>query len=188
MTTHSSERSLGRNAVVIGGSIAGLMAAQVLGDRFETVTLIDRDALPAGHADRRAVPQGGHGHALLASGLRALEHLFPGLEADLVASGAIPGDVIGSVRWFQHGHYKARFESGLKGVLMSRALLESTIRARVRRSPRVHFVERCHVLGLLASPGSAQVTGIRTRPDLPEDTRMADLVVDASGRESRSPT
>ena len=35
-----------RSAVVIGGSIAGLLAARVLADHFDTVTLIDRDVFP----------------------------------------------------------------------------------------------------------------------------------------------
>jgi flavin-dependent dehydrogenase len=33
-------------AIVIGGSIAGLLVARVLADYFETVTIIERDKLP----------------------------------------------------------------------------------------------------------------------------------------------
>ena len=79
------------------------------------------------------MPQGNHGHGLLASGLRGLTTLFPSIDRDLVDGGAVPGDVVGNIRWFQHGHYKARFQSGLDGVLLSRPLLEVTVRRRVQR-------------------------------------------------------
>ena len=56
---------IGGHAVVIGSSMAGLLAARALTDGYERVTVIDRDTLPAGLEGRRAVPQGRHAHALL---------------------------------------------------------------------------------------------------------------------------
>ena len=140
----------GEHAVVVGASIAGLVAARVLSTRFEHVTIVDRDSLPEADENRAGVPQGRHGHGLLASGFRALEQLFPGLERELVDDGAIPGDVIGNVRWFQHGYYKAKFQSGLSGILLSRALLEGTLRRRVRRLPNVSIMDGTRTLGLTA--------------------------------------
>ena len=66
-----------RHAVVVGASITGLVAARVLSTRFDQVTIVDRDSLPASTDNRRGVPQGQHGHGLLASGFRALKSLFP---------------------------------------------------------------------------------------------------------------
>lgn len=57
-------------AVVIGGSMAGLLAARVLAESFAEVTVIDRDLLPACPEHRRGVPQARHAHALLAGGQR----------------------------------------------------------------------------------------------------------------------
>jgi 2-polyprenyl-6-methoxyphenol hydroxylase-like FAD-dependent oxidoreductase len=188
MSTTTGTDRLGHHAVVIGASIAGLAAAQVLADRFDRVTLLDRDTLPTEPRDRVAVPQGRHGHALLASGLIALEQLFPGIESGLLGAGAIGGDVIGDVRWFQHGRYKKKFHSGLRGVLMSRPLLEHTIRACVRRRHRIRIVDGCHAIGLLAAPGYERVIGVRTAQGRDEALELADLVIDASGRASRSPT
>lgn len=65
------------HAVVIGGSVAGLMAAQVLSRHFGAVTVLDRDGLtddlqPNHTLPRKSVPQGQHVHVLLNSGLQAL--------------------------------------------------------------------------------------------------------------------
>jgi len=46
-----------RQAVVVGGSISGLLAARVLSNHFEQVTLIERDVLPRAPAPRKGVPQ-----------------------------------------------------------------------------------------------------------------------------------
>ena len=93
---------VGAHAIVIGAGIAGLTAARVLAERFDRVTIVDRDTLPVACVDRAGIPQGLHGHGLLASGLQALTRLFPGVDADLTAAGAVGGDVIGDIRWFQH--------------------------------------------------------------------------------------
>jgi glycine/D-amino acid oxidase-like deaminating enzyme len=110
----------GNHAAVIGASISGLLAARVLSAHFDTVTLFDRDSLPSEIENRRGVPQGRHGHGLLASGLHGLKTLFPSLERELLEAGAVAGDVIGSMKWYQHGYKKAQFKSGLDGLLLSR--------------------------------------------------------------------
>jgi phytoene dehydrogenase-like protein len=47
---------LGERAVVIGASMGGLLAARVLTDFYRTVTVVERDVLPDGPANRRGVP------------------------------------------------------------------------------------------------------------------------------------
>jgi 2-polyprenyl-6-methoxyphenol hydroxylase-like FAD-dependent oxidoreductase len=176
------------HAVVIGGSMSGLMAARVLSRHFERVTVIDRDALPPGVRHRLGVPQGRHGHGLLASGLSALKELFPDLERKLLSAGAVPGDVIGDVRWFQHGYYKAKFTSGFNGLLLSRSLLESAVRQLVTRLPNVTIVDHTHVRGVLTSADRWAFTGVRVQfPGRAAADVHASLVVDASGRGSASP-
>jgi 2-polyprenyl-6-methoxyphenol hydroxylase-like FAD-dependent oxidoreductase len=187
---------LGQHAIVIGGSMAGLVTARVLSPRFGRVTIIDRDVLPVSATTRRGVPQGNHGHGLLASGLRGLGQLFPNLLRDLVDAGAVEGDVVGSARWFQHGCYKARFDSGLGGVLLSRALLESMVRRQVLALPNVDLAPSVSVVGLTTNESRQQVTGVRVqhhRAHADQARRIdttafpADLVVDATGRASRLP-
>ena len=176
----------GHHAVVIGGSISGLVAARVLCSHFDRVTIYDRDTLPDGIENRRGVPQGRHGHGLLASGLRGLKALFPNLERDLLDGGAIQGDVIGNMRWFQHGYYKAKFQSGLDGVVLSRPLLEGTLRRQVLRLPNVQIVDRTRVTELLTTPGHVQGVRAQKFGENPFPV-SADFVVDASGRSSHTP-
>jgi hypothetical protein len=80
-------------AVVIGASIAGLLAARALSEAFDRTVVVERDLLPDDASDRRGVPQGKHLHGLLAGGLVALNTLFPGFDADLLAAGALRSDV-----------------------------------------------------------------------------------------------
>ena len=176
----------GNHAIVIGASISGLLAARVLSAHFDRVTVFDRDALPSASGNRRAVPQGHHGHGLLASGLRGLKTLFPGIERDLLEAGAVPGDVIRSIRWFQHGSYKARFASDLEGVLLSRPLLEWTLRRRVMKLPNVRIVDHSRIIGLLVDHGVVGGVRVQQANEKPSFVK-ADLVVDAGGRASRTP-
>ena len=85
---------LGEHAVVLGASMGGLLAARVLADFYETVTVVERDVLPETSANRRGVPQGRHVHLLLARGSQVLDELFPGFLDELVAAGAPPSMAI----------------------------------------------------------------------------------------------
>ena len=186
LTTPPPGRFHGNHAIVIGASISGLLAARVLSAHFDRVTVLDRDALPSTIDNRRAVPQGQHGHGLLASGLRGLTTLFPSLDRDLLEAGAVPGDIIGNLRWHQHGHYKAKFASGFEGLLLSRPLLEGTLRRRVQRLPNVRILDCSRVMGLLSDHGDVHGVHLQ-QPGEASSALGADFVVDTGGRASRSP-
>lgn len=171
------------HAIVIGGSIAGLLAARVLSDYFTQVTILERDHLPDGAETRKGTPQSRHGHGLLAGGYQIMERLFPGFGAELVANGALPCDVIGDARWYQLGGYKAKFQSGLQGILMSRPLIEAVMRRRVLALPTVRVLE-AGVQELIANPERSRVVGVRLADGAEVN---ADFVVDATGRGSRAP-
>ncbi len=79
-----------QRAIVIGGSMAGLLAAGLLADYFANVTIIDRDRFPDEPAFRKGVPQSRHLHVLLARGLDVADRFFPGIDDELVAAGAVP--------------------------------------------------------------------------------------------------
>jgi hypothetical protein len=56
--------------------MGGLLAARVLADFYETVTVVERDKLTDAADHRRGVPQGRHFHALWSRGAQELERLF----------------------------------------------------------------------------------------------------------------
>jgi 2-polyprenyl-6-methoxyphenol hydroxylase-like FAD-dependent oxidoreductase len=168
---------IGGHAVVIGGSIGGLVAAQTLAARYGQVTVLDRDTLPDGAQDRRGVPQSPHAHALLIRGRLALEELFPGLTDELVAGGAVPFDPGDDLLFYQMGALRVRYRSGKLGTSLTRAFLESTLRQRVSSLPNVTVRDQVSVCGLTGVPG--RVTGVELDDGAP---LRADLVVDATGR------
>jgi 2-polyprenyl-6-methoxyphenol hydroxylase-like FAD-dependent oxidoreductase len=175
-------------AIVLGASMAGLLAARVLSERFKRVVVIDRDVLPAVGDHRRGVPQGRHVHALHPRGLEILEELFPGLSASLAGSGAVLGDVLGSVRWQLSGRQLRQAESGLPVLFASRPFLEGHVRAMVRRLPGVSLVQESSVDGLTVTADKRQVTGVRVSgPGGLSSQISGSLVVDATGRGSRTP-
>jgi 2-polyprenyl-6-methoxyphenol hydroxylase-like FAD-dependent oxidoreductase len=182
-------RQVGEHAVVLGASMAGLLAARALADTYGQVTVIDRDQLPKTPAHRRGVPHGRHAHALLARGRQALEELLPGLTADLIADGAPAGDLLGDGRWYVSGHRLRKAHVGLVSLCVSRPALEAYVRGRVRALPNVAFLDRCDIVGLATSPDGGRVTGARVRraDNSAEETLGAELVVDATGRGSRTP-
>jgi 2-polyprenyl-6-methoxyphenol hydroxylase-like FAD-dependent oxidoreductase len=183
-------RQIGDRAVVLGASMAGLLAARVLADTFGQVTVIDRDELPMTSMHRRGVPHGRHLHALAARGQQALEELFGGLTAELVAHGAPAGNLLTDARLYLSGHRLRQVDTGLVLLCASRPFLEGHVRARVRALPNVRFLDRRDIVGLATTPDGRRVTGARVlrRADgSAEEVLGADLVVDASGRGSRTP-
>ena len=172
-----------RRAVVLGASMAGLSAAAVLASRFDEVVIVERDELPDEPGDRRGVPQGRHAHGLLPAGLERLEGWFPGLTEELVAGGARYLDVGADVLWHQGGGFRHRFQSGVKGPVCSRALLEHHVRQRVLALPNVSLRQGAAAAGVTTTPDASTVTGVT----LDDGTTLpADLVVDATGRAARS--
>lgn len=177
-------------ALVIGSSIAGLLAARALSESYGEVIVLDRDELPYGPVPRRGVPQIRHVHGLLAGGREAIEELLPGITAELVAAGAEVGDVQQALRFYDGSRPFATGTSGLTAVAVSRVLLEWTVRRRVAEIPGVVFYDRSSVLDLVFDEAGDRVCGlVVSSVDRPGSTRRleADLVVDASGRTSRTP-
>jgi 2-polyprenyl-6-methoxyphenol hydroxylase-like FAD-dependent oxidoreductase len=192
MTAVDGSSRNGGHAVVIGGSMAGLFTARVLADRFELVTLIERDRFPEGPEFRKGVPQSRHVHVFMEGGRRIAERLFPGIEEDLISSGAQPVNMGEDGNWLTPAGLATRFHSGISLITCTRNLIEWSVRKRVAALPNVRFLERTAVTSLVPAPGE-NVAGVRLRSRdgsngaAPKEPLMADLVVDASGRNSNAP-
>lgn len=173
-----------------------MLAARVLSDFYGTVTVVERDALPLGGCGpRRGVPQGRHAHALTAGGGRILGALFPGLLDELVEGGA-PVLNDGEFSGFDlslGGHRlvrSGRFRDATHAVYSpSRPFLEWHVRRRFRQIANVTTLDSHDVVALTSRLQRDRVDGVTVVPrDGGEAVTMpADLVVDATGRGSRTP-
>jgi 2-polyprenyl-6-methoxyphenol hydroxylase-like FAD-dependent oxidoreductase len=176
------------HAIVIGGGIAGLLAARVLADHFDLVTIIERDRFPEKPEPRQGTPQSYHPHVLLVQGQLILERLFPRLKDELVRNGASSVDWTADFRWLLMGGWAPRFPSGITSRACTRNLLEAIIRQHLVNDRPVELLEASQVTGLLANTGNTAVTGVRVRDGNGKEAEIpAQLVVDASGRGSKAP-
>jgi 2-polyprenyl-6-methoxyphenol hydroxylase-like FAD-dependent oxidoreductase len=179
-------------AIVIGGGMSGLMAAQVLSRHFAQVTIIDRDHLTEQPEARNGAPQARHPHTLMVRGQEILEQHFPGLTGELIGQGALPIDASREVAFFVAGDwYKPIRHADTMGIAMSRPLLEATIYRRVLANPHIQIKHAHEVVNITTDAQRQRVTGlvVHDREGAPAgQTRLkADLVVDASGRQSQAP-
>ena len=159
----------------------------MLSERFDRVTLVERDALPEEAVARKGVPQARHLHSLAARGSEILEDLFPGFDAELAAAGCpLLDQASDAVTELAVGGLP-RFRSGITMRAASRALIERRIRARLEKEPGIDFLPGREVLALLTGP--KDVSGVRTRSRIDGEVEEigADLVLDASGAGSRAP-
>ena len=189
----TGQRVLFRRAVVLGGSVAGLMAARVLSDHADEVVIIERDDLAAldvsdaaiaadpigAIGPRPGVPQGSQVHALLPSGQMQLERWFPGFVDAALSAGAVSPPPDGFT-FYMDGDLRAapQAETGMPGLISSRPFLEALVRHRVLALPNVRLVTGV-VEGLTVTDGAV------TRVRYAGREEQADFVVDATGRSSR---
>jgi 2-polyprenyl-6-methoxyphenol hydroxylase-like FAD-dependent oxidoreductase len=189
---------LGERAVVLGASMGGLLAARVLADFFDTVTVFERDELPDDPVNRRGVPQGRHVHALLPRGARVLDELFPGLLNELLAAGAPvwdDGDL--SKAYLSYNGHRVLPSGVVTGdytemalYMPSRPLLECHVRRRLQRLGNVTIHAAHDVTELTSTADRSRITGVkaadRVAGTAPQEL-TADLVIDAMGRGAHTP-
>lgn len=176
-----------QHAVVIGGSLAGLLAARVLSAHFGQVSVIERDRFSDGAAPRKGVPQGRHVHVLLGGGAMVLMDLFPDLFSTMAQEGA-PLVSNSEVRWYHFGVWKAPFPIGRQAVYASRPFLEQHVRECLAARGNVRFIDACEVTGLCVQDDQVSGVFLRYRDEEPyKEMLPATFVIDASGRGSRTP-
>ncbi|MEY9962629.1 2-polyprenyl-6-methoxyphenol hydroxylase-like FAD-dependent oxidoreductase [Streptacidiphilus sp. MAP12-16] len=175
-----------RRAVVLGGGMAGILAAAVLTDHADEVVVVDRDLLPDQARPRKGLPQARHAHLLMSGGARAVETLLPGIIERWAGAGAhriaLPTGmvVLTQVGWMP------RWPEMQFAMACTRDLLDLVVRGQVLARPRITLSEGTEAVALLGDPG--RVTGVRVRRQGADGSERleADLVVDASGRGSQA--
>jgi 2-polyprenyl-6-methoxyphenol hydroxylase-like FAD-dependent oxidoreductase len=174
--------------------MGGLVAARVLADFYERVTVVERDVLPHDAANRRGVPQGRHVHALLGRGCAVLAELFPGFADEVVGAGAPALDYqdLSEAHLSFAGHEWIRAGAFLTVppvLIPSRPLLESVVRQRLRAIENVTLLDGHDIVDLMSTAGASRVAGALIRAHNGQGAQVldADLVTDATGRGSRTP-
>jgi 2-polyprenyl-6-methoxyphenol hydroxylase-like FAD-dependent oxidoreductase len=184
---------LGQHAVVIGGSLAGLMTARVLTDHFDAVTVLERDSIDAQPGMHKSIPQGNHLHGLLRGGQQVMASLYPGFLDTLDALGArrcragtelvfyLPTGKAFSAT----GTVREPYDLGFDITCHSRGLLEYCVRQCTLEHTNITFASESRVHGLLYADG--RVCGVRYQQGTEAHSLAADFVVDAGGRRSHTP-
>ncbi|MED0948729.1 FAD/NAD(P)-binding protein [Bacillus mobilis] len=175
-------------AIVIGGSIAGKLAAKALSTTFKEVIIIEAGERWDGKASRKRVPQSSHPHVLLKGGEKAIEELFPAITNELIEAGSIVNNFTRDIKWHQFGLWKQQFIGKVHMIQQSRFLLEWHIQKRIDDISNVTTKYATLVEGLLVDRNLNKVCGIKAKclETSSQEEIQADIVVDASGFGSKS--
>ncbi|MFD9794889.1 NAD(P)/FAD-dependent oxidoreductase [Streptomyces sp. NPDC059070] len=172
------------DAVVAGGSVAGLAGALALAGTGRRVLVLERGAPPPdGPAARAAerwtrpgVPQGVHSHTLTSLGVRVLRERAPQVLAALLAAGAELLDLTAAA---PPGTVRESADAELVALGCRRATLELVLHRLVSALPGVTVRHGRAVAALELDPDDGRVRAVRTDDGARVPTA---LVVDATGR------
>ncbi|MET9020478.1 NAD(P)-binding protein [Actinopolymorpha sp. NPDC004070] len=176
--------------VVVGGSLAGLVAATLLGRRGHEVTVLDRDDLaPAGDPEeaaatafRAGAPQIVQLHVLRPLGWLPLRRHLPDVYAGWLDAGVLQYSLAQQMPPTLADRSPRPGDDDLAMLLFRRSTIDWVIRRTAAAEPGVRVRSGVRVTGLTATVRDPpRVTGVTTD----EGTVEADLVLDASGRRTR---
>ena len=165
-------------ACVLGGSVAGSLAAAVLARFSRRVVVIERDE--TGTGGHPGVPHGQQLHVLLPSGRALIDRLLPGFTEMVLEAGAVLVAPRQQVSYIDNHPFPVVEDYPV--LTATRPLLESSVRALVLAHADVEMV-RGRAVGLRYADGG--VAAVRYVDDNGEHTIPADFVVDAMGASSR---
>ncbi len=185
-----ARRPVRRQAVVVGASLGGLLAARALSPHFDRVVLLERGELALDHGLRRSTPHTRHSHGMLARGSQVLEGYFPGISQHWLALGAQEADIQQGITFYAGARRLAAGRFGATAFALGRGVIEGSVRQRVLALPNVVAAAGIDVRGLLGD--ARRVGGVLWRASQDDPAAQvfeltANLVVDASGRGSRLP-
>ena len=171
-------------AVVIGGSVAGLLAAAAAAPHFERVVVLERDRLEDEPVARKGAPQGNQIHILLPIGERMIAELFPGIHEEFIAAGCTECNEAADLPAITALGWRPRVRLEIADVIaFRRPLLELVIRRRLLALDNVE-IRQASVTGLRLQGDGPRLAGVLLDDGEEVD---AELVIDAGGRGTKSP-
>jgi 2-polyprenyl-6-methoxyphenol hydroxylase-like FAD-dependent oxidoreductase len=174
------------HATVIGGGMAGMLAATAIARHVDRVTVIESDTFPDSPAPRKGLPQGHHNHMLFGGGALALDKLLPGTSELLYGRGAHHLRIGERMLMLSPQGWSRRFSGDSFVVTCTRALLDHVVRAQVLSYHKISVIQPARAIGLIGDRG--RVTGVLAERDgQAAETISADFVIDATGRRSNAP-
>ncbi|WP_440603727.1 NAD(P)/FAD-dependent oxidoreductase [Bacillus sp. GB_SG_008] len=176
------------NAIVIGGSIAGKLAAKALSHSFQKVIILEIGEEWTEKTPRKRVPQSYHPHVLLKGGEEAIEELFPQIISQLIEDQSIVSNFTQDVKWHHFGCWKPQFTGDLTMVQQSRPMFEWHLKRRIDQVANIVTRYRMMVEQILIDEEHNKVYGVRVKnlETGAEEEIHANVVVDASGFGSKS--
>jgi 2-polyprenyl-6-methoxyphenol hydroxylase-like FAD-dependent oxidoreductase len=186
-------KHFGQQAVVIGGSLAGLMTARVLADHFDAVTVLERDHINDQPVLHQSIPQGTHLHSLLLGGQQVMASLYPGFLKQLESLGAVRCRAGKEVVFYLPtgkafsvtGTVREPRDLGFDITCHSRELLEYCVRQGTLQHPNITFESDSTVRGLVYANG--RIRGVNYNQGGEAHCLATDIVVDAGGRKAQAP-
>ncbi|MEU7479150.1 FAD-dependent oxidoreductase [Lentzea sp. NPDC042327] len=173
------------HAVVLGGGLAGMLAATVLVKHYDEVTVVERDQLPDGPEPRTGVPQARHAHLLMSGGARAIEELLPGTLDELLAAGAHRIGVPNALVSLSAQGWVPRFPEMQYIVSCSRSLLDWVVRSQALRDNKISVLTGTEPVSLLGDGDAVTGVLVEDRVSRERVSLEANLVLDATGRASK---
>lgn len=189
----------GQNILVAGTGIAGLGVALAFGNSDYRVTLVERDpATPEGSPEeafqsweRRGATQLRHSHVFLGRLTTLLRTRYPALMQELLDSGTrIFGFADGLPPSLQDSYRPMPGDDDLAILFSRRTTLELVMRRYASRLPNVSFINDAGVRGVIANrndSGTLTLKGLKVERNGAIEDMHADVIVDASGRNTLFP-
>ncbi len=184
--------------LVAGAGIAGLGAALALSGGAREVVLLDRDPPPPETSPeeafllwaRRGATQLRHSHAFLGRLTSLIRDRYPDLMQELLAEGTRLFNFAEGLPPALESRYVATPDDADMTLLFSRrTTLELVMRRYAAKLPGITFVTDAGVKGLIARQESGKITveGLKVERSGVLEEMRADVVVDASGRNTVFP-
>lgn len=183
---------------IIGAGIGGLATALALKDSGAEAVILERDPAPPDIPPERAfedwqrpgVPQFRHAHIMLARLQTTLRDHHPALLQELLDAGLQLSTVEQVLPPTKYSGIKPEPEDrDLLHLWGRRPTFEYVIRKHVGNLPHVRFIHSAKVTSVLTETDAAHVRarGVEYTIDGEKHTLEADLVVDASGKNTKLP-